>query len=250
MKNQQVIDTLVRFGIEPTSIFVGLKCMPTPGLRPPTYNELVVIRNHIRSLGLDLKGVPGAHVGADSPMAPIFPGWNVWAVWQVQDLPFSPLMVGVSRDRQLRIWVEDEVRLHATGASVADPIDLKGGQVEILTGSPSLKTAMRKEQVPGPALTVETQDLPPQLRFVRFFNRGTGSQLPWPHDDFYLLDAVFQPDQSNPATKGDGPGTITDRNITKPGAEAAKTVLETALVVALVAALGYAAVQGFSHHSK
>lgn len=236
MSDSQVFQTLIRFGIDPARVFVGLKQPYTPGLRAPTGKELVAIRSFVsRPL-----------VGADSPMTPIFAGWNVWAVWQVQNLPFIPLMVGVSRDRQLQIWVEDQVRLHATEASVADPIDLKGSQVEILTGSPGLKVAMRKENVPGPALVVETQDLSPQLRFVRFFNRGEASQLPWPHDDSYLLDAVFQPDPTNPVTKGDGPGTITDRNITKPGTEAAKTAIETTLIVALVAGLGYAAFLGLS----
>jgi hypothetical protein len=154
-------------------------------------------------------------------------------------------MVGISRDRQLQIWVEDQVRLQAPGAKVADPIDLKGSQVQVLTGAPSLKTLRRKESVPGPALVVETQDLPPQLRFVRFCNRGAASQLPWPHDESYLLDAVFQPDPTNPVTQGDCTGTIVD-NITKPAAEAAKTTLEVALVVALLAGLGYAAFTGLS----
>jgi hypothetical protein len=237
MNNQQVINTLIKAGIDPARVFVGLKQPYTLGLRAPTANELAVIREFVsRPL-----------VGADSPMAPVFAGWNVWAVWQVMDLPFSVMMVGVSRDSQLKIWVEDQVRLHAPGAEVADPLDLKGGQVEILTGSPGLQTAMRKENVPGPALVVETQDVAPQLRFVRFFNRGAASELPWPHDESYLLDAVFRPDAANSATKGSGPGTILDRNITGPAGAAGKTVLEVAAVAALLAALGYAALQGLKH---
>lgn len=236
MDSTSVFETLIRFGIDPARVFVGLKQPYTPGLRAPSSSELATIRSFTsRPL-----------VGADSPMATVFPGWNVWAVWQVQDLPFSPLMVGVSRDRQLRIWVEDQVRLHAR-AEVADPLDLKGSQVEILTGNPGLQVDMRKEDIPGPSLVVETQDLPPQLRFVRFFNRGPSSQLPWPHDESYLLDAVFRPDTTNSVTKGPGPGTITDRNITGPAAAAGKMVLEVAVIAALLAALGYAAVQGFKH---
>jgi hypothetical protein len=240
MNRAQLFATLAKAGIDPAKTFPGLQLTQSQRLRAPTTKELAIIFEHVTGFSFNNT------VGASSPMAPLFKGWNVWAVWQVQDLPFNPLMVGVSRDRQLQIWVEDHVRLEAPEAQVADPIDLKGSQIQILTGPPSLQVAQRKEDVPGPSLSVDTQDLPPQLRFVRFFNRGEASQLPWPHDSSYLLDAVFQPNPSSPVTTGDGPGTITDRNITKPGTEAAKTAIETALVVALVAAVGYAAFLGLS----
>ena len=141
--------------------------------------------------------------------ATVFPGWNVWSVYQVKDLPFSPMMLGVSKERQLRIWVEDQVRLHAPGAVVADSIDLKGGQVEILPSKQAvegLHVAERKEQVGGPVLLVEG---PADLFYVRFFNRGVGSQLSWPHDGEYLLNEVFMPSDSSPATSGPAPTTIT-----------------------------------------
>lgn len=138
--------------------------------------------------------------------APIFPGWNVWSVFQVRDLDFNPLMLGVSRDRQLRIWVEDAVRLGAPGATVADPVDLKGGQVEILPSKPAgLSVAIRKEQVGGSAMVV---DGPADLRFVRFFNRGAKANLVWPHDDNYLLNEVFTPNPTAPATQGPPPPTV------------------------------------------
>lgn len=138
-------------------------------------------------------------------MAPVFNGWNLWSVWQVNSLPFSIMMLGVSQDRQLQIWVEDAVRLNAGGSVVADPIDLKGGQVEILTGDSGLSPAVRKEQVQGPAMVVNG---PATLRFVRFYNHGPDTSLPWPHDESYLLDTVYQPSAANPATNTPAPTTI------------------------------------------
>jgi len=142
----------------------------------------------------------------DSDFLTVYPGWNVWDVYQVKDLPFSIMMIGLDRDRQLRIWVEDAVRLGAPGASVADSIDLKGGQVQILNGLPTgLQSDQTKEQVSGPAMTVKG---PAQLRTVRFFNRGDKSTMAWPHDESYLLDKDYVPSASNPATSGPAPATI------------------------------------------
>ena len=139
-------------------------------------------------------------------LAKVFPGWNVWAVWQQKDLNFEPLHVGESRDRRLRIWVEDAVRLGAPGTVVADPIDLKGSQIEVLPGEPAgLSQTQRKEDVSGPAMLL---DGPGELRFVRFYNRGPAGSLVWPHDGNYLLDAVYQPDPKNETTSGPAPNTI------------------------------------------
>lgn len=138
--------------------------------------------------------------------AKVFPGWNVWAVWQQKDLNFEPLHVGESRDRRLRIWIEDAVRLGAPGTIVADPVDLKGGQIEILPGAPAgLSQVQRKEDTSGPAMLL---DGPGELRFVRFYNRGAPGSLVWPHDGNYLLDAVYQPDPKNETTSGPAPSTI------------------------------------------
>lgn len=147
-------------------------------------------------------------VGAlkESDFLTVYPGFNVWDVWQVNDLPFSIMMIGIDNNRQLRIWVEDSVRLGAPGATVADSIDLKGGQVEILNGPVSgLKVDRRKEQVSGPAMVVSG---PATLRTVRFFNRGSKAVMAWPHDESYLLDKSYVPDSSVPATSGPGPTTI------------------------------------------
>ena len=139
-------------------------------------------------------------------MAPVFQGWNVWQVWQLKDLPFSVMMFGVSPERQLRIWVEDQVRLNAGGSDVGDPGDLKGSSVQIIDSAPGLAVAMRKEDVPGGATFVVSG--PATLFTVRFFNKGAQTQLPWPHDDEYLLDAVLEPKADNPATSGPAPTTI------------------------------------------
>lgn len=156
--------------------------------------------------------------------APIFHGWNVWQVWQVKDLPFSIAMIGVSPERQLRIWVEDEIRLHSS-AEVADSIDLKGGQIEIIPGAPGLNTAVRKESVPGGASFLVSGAA--DLFTVRFFNRGEPSQIAWPHDESYLLDAVLDPNPANPATSGPPPPTIgqtVGTGITQPVTQALGSV--------------------------
>lgn len=153
---------------------------------------------------------------SESAFAPIFPGWNVWRVYQVKDLPFSLMMVGVSPERQLKIWVEDEVRLHSA-ADVADPLDLKGSQVEIIQGAPGLSVAMGREQVPSMRDVLLSG--PAELYTVRFFNKGGNTQLAWPHDDSYLLDQVLEPKADNPATSGPSHTTIGETvgtGITKP----------------------------------
>jgi hypothetical protein len=193
--------------------------------------------------GGPLMVVAGVTVG----LVPIFKGWNVWQVWQVKDLDFSPLMVGVSRDTQLRIWVEDAVRLGDSNVEVADPIDFKGSHVEILVAPPTGLavakaddgTPLTKDHLPGDPLLVETQDEAPELRSVRFFNRGPEGRIVWPHDDNYLLDAVFQPDPKNPLTAGPGPRTIGE-TVKKPVTDAALDVGLIAAGVAVAAVLAIA----------
>jgi len=136
--------------------------------------------------------------------APVFAGWNVWDVWQVDDLgDLNPMNLGLSHERRLRIWVEDELRLHAAGAIVADPADLKGEQVEVLSGQvEGLRVAKRREELPGELPLLEDKAT---LWTVRFFNRGAPSRLAWPFDDEYMLDEILVPDDSNPATSGPAP---------------------------------------------
>lgn len=161
---------------------------------------------------------------AESAFAPIFPGWNVWQVWQVKDLPFSISMFGVSPERQLRIWVEDQLRLHSA-ADVADSIDLKGSQIEIIEGGQGLATAIRKEQVPNGATFIVSG--PANLFTVRFFNRAGQTAIAWPHDSEYLLDAVLEPNPSNPATTGPAPTKIAQtvvNGVTQPIGDAIGSV--------------------------
>lgn len=180
-------------------------------------------------------------------MAPVFQGWNVWGVWQSRDLSFDPLMVGVSRDSRLRIWVEDHVRLEAAGTEVADPIMLKGDQIQILNGRPNLAIEKRKEELPGDTVPVlDPQSEPPDLRYVRFFNRGQASFLPWPHDGDYLLEEVLRPDPNNPVTAGPGPGTAFGRNVGKPGED----ILKKMLILAAIGAGGVLLVKMVESRSR
>lgn len=175
--------------------------------------------------------------------APIFKGWNVWDIFQSKDLGFSVWMWGVSRDRQLRIFVEDAVRLGAPGAVVADPLDLKGGQVEILNSQPpGLIQTARKEQLPNFAQALINLQQPADLRTVRFFNRGDESQLLWPSDPNYLLDAVYKPDPSNVVTKGDtAPVTIGDTvasGATQPAGAILSSLVKSPVTWVAAAGLG------------
>jgi hypothetical protein len=194
---------------------------------------------HIR--GADPRALPRRYrndTGAlpTSNFAPVFEGWNVWNIYQTNELDFSIMMIGVSRDRQLRIFVEDALRL--AGVEIADSIDLKGSMVEILTGPPSgLASAMRKENLPfTPAVNG-----PAELRTVRFFNRGATQPVAWPHSDNYLLDEVFKPAADNPATRGPKPpttaGGVAD-GVLQPITDAVKSAVSSPLVLIGAAGLG------------
>jgi len=169
--------------------------------------------------GLGLTDEPG--------IIPIFPGWNVWSVWQVNDLDFSVLNIGLTPERQLRIWIEDQIRDKAGAAEVADPVAMKGSQIQVLPSIPQgLKTMARKEDVggcegegcAGPTMVVNG---PATLKAVRFFNRSNSqTSMPWPHDDNYLVDSTFLPTADSIVTAGPGPGTVLDP-LTKAGSGAA-----------------------------
>jgi hypothetical protein len=136
----------------------------------------------------------------------VFKGWNVWGVRQKDDLDFEAIMIGVSRDRRLRIWAEDAAD-SAPGAAVADsanPFALKGSQVEILNSGGSLASA----ETQGESLAGVSLDGPSTVRFVRFFNRGSEAVTPWPHDSNYLLETVYQPTTDNPITNAPGPSSL------------------------------------------
>ena len=171
-------------------------------------------------------------VGRDETnLTPIFPGWNVWAVDQKIDLDFDPMMVRVSRDRRLKIWVEDSVKRSAS-VDTGDALLLKGEQVDILGGIPAgLKVAATKENVPGDPMLLDGES---NLRVVRFFNRGAPGSISWPHDDDYILDQVYIPDPRVPETSAPPPKT-TVQAVVKPIGEGIEDVVKIALGIAAVA---------------
>jgi hypothetical protein len=183
---------------------------------------------------LEFTPVPG--------MAPVFPGWNVWGVWQKNDLDLELSMVGVSRDRRLRIWVENEADDNAPGVEVGDPLSpnftkFKGEMVQIIPSEAGLFRAVSKEMWPGEAAL--SLDKPGTLRFVRFYNRGTLSALPWPHDANYLLDAVYLPSPTNPVTNAPAPAsTAQDIGDAAEGVKQAAQSIGSGVVVALGIGLG------------
>lgn len=193
----------------------------------------------LRGLGIDVTSS-----SSEPGVIPIFPGWNIWNVWQVNDLDFSVFNVGLTPERQLRIWVEDQIRDKAGAAEVADPVALKGSQIQVLPGLPTgLRIMMRKEQVPGCegegcAGPVMVLDGPASMKTVRFFNRSnTQTSMPWPHDDNYLVDAVYVPSVDNPISSGAGPGTILS-----PVTDAASSAVSTLTKLAVTAGVIYLAV--------
>jgi hypothetical protein len=140
---------------------------------------------------------------------PIFPGWNAWAVLQKDDLDFEALMVGVPHDRRLRIWVEEQAD-EAPGAAVGDPANplaLKGSQVEIIPGVEGLEVEADVAEVKPGQVPLWT-DEPTSRRFVRFYNRGEQAFTPWPSDSNYFLATVFTPDPDNPITGSPAPGSL------------------------------------------
>ena len=149
----------------------------------------------------------GFSVGAaPAGFATVFKGWNVWGVQQKDDLDIEISMIGVSRDRRLRIWVEEHADA-APGAAIADPANLftlKGGQVEIIQSAGNLAPA----ETQADALPAAALDEPATLRLVRFFNRGVEAITPWPHDANYLLTTVYQPASNSPITNAPAPSSV------------------------------------------
>lgn len=149
--------------------------------------------------------------------APIYEGWNVWDVWQsddpIQGIGGAIMNAGISLERQLRIWVEDAVQDGAPGVAVADPANpaaLKGAQVQILPNAGGLTAAASRSEVPelADSLQLGEKGSAAVKHTVRFFNRGAAAVLPWPHDQNYVLDAVFQPSAQNPVTNGEPPSSL------------------------------------------
>lgn len=157
-----------------------------------------------------------AHVGAPPAppgYAPIFPEWNVWQIWQADDPTFDLMTVGLSLDRQLRIFVENTIADGAPGAAVSDPANpfaLRGEQAQIIPAVTGLEVARTRAEVPefAGATQLGKADSTAKLRTVRFWNRGAATVVPWPHDSDHLLDTVFVPSASNPVTSAEQPGSL------------------------------------------
>lgn len=201
-------------------------------------------RRQLEQLGAGQVGWP--RVGAPPVgFAQLFKGWNVWSLWQSQDpaqgIAGSVLNAGVPLDRQLRIWVEDEIRDHAPAAAVADtanPLVLKGSQVEIIPNAGGLEPLQTRADIPelAGALQLGNPGSKGELFTVRFFNRGDETGMAWPHDENYVLDTVYQPSSSNPLTNGAAPSSLGG------AATAAENSIGSALkVVAIVAGVGLGA---------
>lgn len=180
--------------------------------------------------------------------APVFAGWNVWSVYQSDDPTFEVMMVGVSLDRRLRVWVENAVNDNAPGAAVSDPWNpaaLRGDQIQILPNAAGLQAVSSRGSIPelSGALQLGSDGSTVTLYTVRFWNRGTPTVLPWPHDANHVLEQVFQPTAENAITSAPAPSSLagsvanavdTTGQILKIVAIGAGIVLAAAVAVAVL----------------
>ncbi len=151
--------------------------------------------------------------------APVFAGWNVWDVYQA-DSPDENVLgaiwhAGISEDRLLQLWVENEIENNAPGANLSDPLNpnpehFRGDSVQIIQGAGTLSRAAVRDSIPAlaGAQQLGNTDSTARLRTVRFYNRGQATTMPWPHDQNFLVDAVFQPDPTNGITNAPAPSTF------------------------------------------
>jgi hypothetical protein len=156
----------------------------------------------------------------------VFPGWNVWDLYQANEpdvgLLETMLLAGLSRDRQLQIWVENNIKDNAPGAAVADPLNpaaLRGDQIQIIPKVTGLKIDAGRENAGlGGSQHIGDKDAKgdAELRTVRFFNRGVQAVMPWPHDTNYLVDVAYTPSTSNPVTNAEAPSSLAS-GLTKTG---------------------------------
>lgn len=149
--------------------------------------------------------------------APVFAGWNVWDLYQADKLDESILgklwHAGMSPERLLRVWIEDQLRDNAHGAEVADPANpaaLSGDPIQIIPRVSTLDRFVTRQSVPelSGAMQLGTDDSKTTLRTVRFYNRGLATVLPWPHDQNFVLDIVYTPSLTNSITNSQPPSTL------------------------------------------
>ncbi len=141
--------------------------------------------------------------------APIFAGWNVWSVWQKNDLDTELGGIGLDAERRLRIWVEDTADA-ASGAQLHDPLNpsAKHFDGDVLQNAAGLAISVDRSSVPPGIPPIEGAVT---LRFVRFFNRGQPTVLPWPHSSNYMLETVYAPSITNPVTNAPAPTSATEQ---------------------------------------
>jgi len=193
-----------------------------------------------------------ARVGAPAPgFVTVYPGWNVWALWRSDD-PERGILgtlwnAGLSATRELQIWVEDQIKDNANGAAVADPANpfaARGDQIQLIPGANGLAVDATRADIPelSGSLQLGKKGSKASRVFVRFFNRGQQSLMPWPNDDNVLLDNSFLPSSTNSLTNGAAPsslgGAATDlansaESVVKVIAIGGGLVLATVLVIAL-----------------
>jgi hypothetical protein len=189
-------------------------------------------------------------------MAPVFFGWNVWDVYQASD-PDEGILgkiwhAGISQDQLIKLWVENQVEDNASGANVSDPINpdpehTRGDEVQLLTTKPSgLAVAVGRESAGlGGALQLGKVDSPALLRSVRFYNRGKATVMPWPHDQNFVVDAVYSPDAASPLTNSPAPSTA-GGTVAAAGDAAAKALSSVLTTVAIVGVVLVGAVVAIS----
>lgn len=182
----------------------------------------------------------------------VYPGWNVWDVWQADDPTFNIMDVGLSLERQLRIWVENEIKDNAPGSAVADPANpaaLRGDQIQPIPKVAGLTVAQARGDIPtlAGALTIGSSGSGATLRTVRFWNRGAASVMPWPHDENYVVDAAYTPSTSNPVTNAPQPSSL-GKSASELAADASSAL--TVLVVGAGVVLGVVLISSLVNSRK
>ncbi len=189
----------------------------------------------------------GAPALASPGMAPVFAGWNVWDVYQA-DSPDENILgtlwhAGITEDQLLKLWVENQVENNASGANVSDPLNpnpehFRGDAIQIISNPGTLSRAAVRDSIPelAGAQQLGTKDSTARLRTVRFYNRGAATVMPWPHDQNFLVDVVFQPDPKDPLTNAPAPTTF-GGSVAELGAGVGHAIETLAWVVGGAAAL-------------
>ena len=185
--------------------------------------------------------------------APVFSGWNVWDVWQADKPSFDVMNLGLSLERQLKIWVENAVKDDAPGSAVADPANplaLRGAQVQPIPHVTDLAIAATRADIPELAnASLNSAGNSATLRTVRFWSRASvprfklASSMPWPHNDDYLLNVVYQPTAKSAVTNAPQPGSLAGAaSDLASGAGSALTLalVGGAVVLAAVVAISFA----------